>query len=73
MQLWVINCISVSTDLTFTLGLREDGPIDVRVAFVLEGPGVSPTDIEVVLERSSVALAITAVGQIGRHLRCRRV
>jgi hypothetical protein len=44
--LWTIDNTNVNTDLTFTLGLREDGPIYDRIAFVLEGSGITATTID---------------------------
>jgi hypothetical protein len=70
-QLWVIDGTNVNQDLTFTVGLREDGPVYDRIAFVLEGSGVAPTTIEVIPEPSSIVLAIAAVGLVGFALRRR--
>jgi hypothetical protein len=68
---WVIDGTNVNMDLTFTTGIREDGPVFDRIAFVRAGTGVAPTTIEVVPEPSSVVLALAAVGLVGFGLRRR--
>lgn len=44
--LWVIDNTNVNQDLTLTIGLREDGPIYDRLAFVLEGSGITGAMID---------------------------
>jgi hypothetical protein len=68
---WVIDALNVNTDLTFTVGLREDGPVFDRIAFVRAGSGVTAASLEVVPEPSSVVLAIAAIGLVGIGLRRR--
>lgn len=68
---WVIDGTNVNTDLTFTTGIREDGPVFDRIAFVRAGTGVAPTTIEVVPEPSSIVLAIAAFGLVGIGMRRR--
>ena len=63
--LWVIDGSNVDQNLTFTLGLREDGPIYDKVAFVLEDSGALPGDIHVIPEPTSAALALVALGLAG--------
>jgi hypothetical protein len=69
---WVIDALNVNTDLTFTVGLREDGPVFDRIAFVRTGSGVTAASLEVVPEPSSIVLAIAAVGLVAIGMRHRR-
>lgn len=60
---WVIDGSNVNQDLTFTVGLREDGPIYDRLAFVLAGSGIGPNDLFVIPEPTSIVLmGFAAVG-----------
>lgn len=68
---WVIDALNVNTELTFTYGIREDGPVFDRIAFVRAGSGVTAGSLEVVPEPSSFVLAIAAVGMVGIGLRRR--
>jgi hypothetical protein len=64
--LWVIDGSNVNTPLTFTLGLREDGPIYDRIAFTLEGSGTTPGSLTVIPEPISAALLlIGAIAGVG--------
>jgi hypothetical protein len=60
--LWVINGANVNTDLTFTVGIREDGPIYDRIAFVKEDTGVAPDDLVTIPEPSGLVQGIAAAG-----------
>jgi hypothetical protein len=68
---WVIDGTNVNMDLTFTTGIREDGPVFDRIAFVRAGTGATPGSIEVIPEPSSFVLGIVAVGLAGIALRRR--
>jgi hypothetical protein len=68
---WLIDGSNVNTDLTFTVGIREDGPVFDRIAFVRAGSGATAGSIEVIPEPSSIVLAFAAVGLVGFALRRR--
>lgn len=63
--LWVIDGTNVDTDLTFAVGVREDGPVYDRIAFVREGSGAAPLDIATIPEPSGLTLALAALGLAG--------
>lgn len=74
---WVIDGSNVNTDLTLTLGMREDGPIYDRIAFVLEGSGITGATIAnslplIVPEPATWALGAMALGAVAfiRRRRC---
>lgn len=58
--LWTIDNTNVNQDLTFTLGLREDGPVYDRIAFVLEGSGAGPDDLAVIVPEPSCCILVFA-------------
>ncbi len=75
--LWIIDGSNVNTDLTLTIGIREDGPVYDRLALVLEGSGVDPNTLTTIPEPSSGVVlgvaAMTIVAACGvRCLRRRR-
>jgi hypothetical protein len=42
---WLIDSTTVDTDLTLTIGMREDGPVFDRLAFVRSGSGITAATI----------------------------
>ncbi len=75
---WVIDNSNVNTDLTLTLGMREDGPIFDRIAFVLDGSGITGATIAsslplIIPEPATWALGATALGFVALLRRRRRL